>query len=130
MSDLKMPDVREIYLCGRLTRDPELKYVPSKFNGGGQVALCKFSVACGNKTETLFAEIEAWDKLAERCNTELSKGRPVMIRGKQRTEKWESTSGEKRSSTRTRAYSVTTLDWDSNKPVPEPVGVAEDDIPF
>ena len=39
MSDLRMPDLNKVFLAGRLTRDPELRYLSSG------TPLCRVGVA-------------------------------------------------------------------------------------
>ena len=76
-----MATLNKVFLIGNLTRDPELKYIA---NG---TAITKFGLAVnrtyntpdGEKKETCFVDITAWDKLAEVCNEHLSKGRLVLI---------------------------------------------------
>ena len=57
MSDFRMPDVNHVQIAGRLTRDPELRYLPSG------MAVCKMGLAVSRfyktkdgekKEETLF----------------------------------------------------------------------------
>ena len=85
-------------LVGNLTKDPETKFLPS-----GQ-AVCNMSIAVnerwtkdGEKKEYVsFFDIVAWGKLAELCAQYLKKGRPVLVEGKLRQERWEK-EGSKRS---------------------------------
>jgi single-strand DNA-binding protein len=76
---------------GKLGKDPELKYAP-----GGD-AICKFSLAvtqkytdkAGKKQEKVFwANIVAWRKLAEICNTYLVKGQECIITGELTSNEW------------------------------------------
>jgi single-strand DNA-binding protein len=76
-----------IILIGRLTRDPELRYVPS----GAPVA--SFTLAVdrpfrdqqGNR-ETDFIDVVAWRKLAEQVSQYMSKGRMVAVEGRAEAE--------------------------------------------
>ncbi len=72
-------------LIGNLTRDPELKYIPSG------TAVCTFGVATNRswttndgqtKDETQFHRIVAWQKLAELCGKLLTKGKKVFCEGR------------------------------------------------
>jgi single-strand DNA-binding protein len=69
-----------VILVGNLTRDPEIKYIPSG------MAVTKFSLAVNRKTkngdETTYVDISAWDKLAETCNSYLNKGSSVLVEGR------------------------------------------------
>jgi single-strand DNA-binding protein len=76
-----------VQLCGRLTRDAELRQV-----GQNQTWLAKFGLAVdtptGKDSETAFVDVTAWGSVAERCG-ELRKGDAVFVAGKLRTESWE-----------------------------------------
>lgn len=88
--------VNKVILYGNLTRDPELKALPS----GSQVA--EFSIATnrvykdknGAKQEEVdFHNIVSFGKQAEVINQYLKKGRPIFIEGRIRTRSWESKDG-------------------------------------
>jgi len=94
--------VNKVILLGRLTRDVELKFLPS----GNAVA--NFSVATsesykdkeGNKQEkTEFTNIVMFGKVAELANQYLSKGRQVYLEGKLQTRSWDDKDGNKRYTT-------------------------------
>jgi single stranded DNA-binding protein (ssb) len=87
-------------LIGRLTRDPEVRFLPS----GMQVTSLSIAVSRRFKDkngewreETSFFDIEAFGKLAERVGSQLSKGYQIIIEGELRQDRWESPSGERRS---------------------------------
>ena len=144
MADLKMPEMNKVFLAGRLTRDPELRYL----NSGTPV--CKMGMAVSRyyknrdgqrQEETLYINVTAWSKLAEFCGEYLRKGRPIMVEGQLRSSEWEDKqTGQKRTSIEVNASSVQTLDWEdrggggggaprSQAPAAEEP-VPEDDIPF
>lgn len=79
---------------GRLTRDPELRYVNI---GGDQVPVCEFSIAVnigyGQNQQTEFINCVAWRKKAENIANYLSKGRMVLVRGTQKTSKYQDNNG-------------------------------------
>jgi single-strand DNA-binding protein len=142
MSDLRMPDVNKVFLAGRLTADPDLRYTPAG------VAVCKLRLAITRvyrakdgerKEETAFVNVSTWDKSAEFCSENLRKGRPVFVEGRLRSSEWEDrTSGQKRTSLEIHAQRVQMMDWETPgaaaQPKPEPTEVAEplseDDTPF
>lgn len=87
-------------IVGRLTRDPELKALPS-----GQ-QLCSMSIATnqnykdrdGNKQEKVeFHNIVVFGNSAESCGRFLRKGQLISVEGRIQTRTWDdTTSGEKR----------------------------------
>ena len=92
--------LNRVFLMGNLTRDPELRYVPS----GSAVA--NFTVAVNRsykdnagekKEEVSFIRVVVWGKMAEICGEYLTKGRPVMVEGRLKSRSWEDQGGQKRS---------------------------------
>lgn len=89
--------LNKIILIGRLTRDPELRYVPS----GAPVS--SFTLAVDRpftnqqgERETDFIDIIAWRKLAEQVHQHLSKGRLVAVEGRLQIRSYETQDGQKR----------------------------------
>jgi single-strand DNA-binding protein len=141
MSDLRMPDLNKVFLSGRLTRDPELRYLSSG------TPLCKMGLAVSRnyktkegdrREETLFVDVTAWRGTAEFCGEKLKKGRPILVEGRLKSDEWEDkNTGQKRTKIEIQADRVQQLDWDSpsgsqSRPEPRPIEepVPEDDIPF
>ena len=94
-----MANLNKVFLMGNLTRDPELRYVPS----GAPVAT--FGLAVNRryvtqhgekKDEVCFVRIVVFGKQAESCSQHLSKGRLVFIEGRLQYRSWEQ-DGQKRS---------------------------------
>lgn len=92
-------DYNRVVLVGKLTRDPESRYLPS----GTQV--CKMGLAVNRRfttkegekrEETLFVDIEAWGRTAELCGQYLTKGSEVLIEGRLKSDSFTTQSGEKR----------------------------------
>ena len=84
--------LNKVFLYGNLTRDPELKALPS----GGQVA--NFGLATnrtykdksGAKQEaTEFHNVVAFGRTAEVIAQYVKKGRPIFIEGRITTRSWE-----------------------------------------
>ena len=96
-----MAALNKVMLIGNLTRDPELRYIPSG------TAVVKLGLAVNReymdrtsgekKEDVCFVDITVWGKQAEACNQYLSKGRPVFVEGRLEFSTWESKEGEKRS---------------------------------
>jgi len=95
-------NLNKVILVGRLTRDPELKALPS----GQQV--CSFGLATGRffndksgqrQQQTEFHNIVLFGKLAEISSQYLKKGSLAMIEGRLQTRKWQDNQGNQRSRT-------------------------------
>ena len=94
-----MASLNRVFLLGNLTRDPEIRYIPSgKAVAELQLAINrKYKTAGGEaKEDTCFISVSAWERLAETAGEYLKKGSSVLVEGSLRYEKWES-NGEKRS---------------------------------
>ena len=94
-----MASYNRVILVGNLTRDVELKYLPS----GTPVADIGLAVNDRRKNqagewvdEPCFVDVTLWSRTAEVASEYLSKGSPVLIEGRLKFETWE-TDGQKRS---------------------------------
>ncbi|MBM3213516.1 single-stranded DNA-binding protein [Candidatus Poribacteria bacterium] len=107
-------EFNRVILLGRLTRDPELRYLDSG------TAVAKLGIASSRsyndsqsgerKEEVLFVNVDVWGRLGETCHRYLSKGRLVLIEGRLIYRQWETESGDKRSVHEISANSVQFLD--------------------
>jgi len=95
-------NLNKVFLIGRLTKDPEIKNLPSGKN------LCQISIATdrfytdknGEKQkETEFHNVILFGRLAEIASQYLKKGSLVFIEGRLRTRSWEDEAGNKKSRT-------------------------------
>lgn len=105
-----------VMLIGRLTRDPELKYLQ-----GSGTPVANFSVAVDRevtgkdgKKEVDFIDIQVWGKSAENCTNYISKGSKVAIQGSLRIDTYQNQAGENRKITRVNATRVQFLDNKNN----------------
>jgi single-strand DNA-binding protein len=117
--------LNRIVLIGRLTRDPELRYVPS----GHPVA--SFTLAVDRpfanqqgERDTDFIDIVAWRKLAEQASQHLSKGRLVAVEGRLQIRSYETQDGQKRRVAEVVADGIRFLD---KKTTGVTAGVAQND---
>lgn len=101
----------QVTLMGNLTRDPDLRQIPS-----GQ-SVCSFSLALnrsykgadGNWQEaTDYVDVVAWGPLGERVAQYVTKGRPVLVSGRLQSRQWEQ-DGQKRNKLEVVANDVTFL---------------------
>jgi single-strand DNA-binding protein len=88
-----MSTLNKVFLMGRLTRDPELRYTPQGIpvSDLGLAVNRSFTPSAGGekKEETLFIDVTVWRKQAELCCQYLRKGSPVFIEGRLSMDTWE-----------------------------------------
>lgn len=136
--------LNKVILIGRLTRDPEMQYTT---NGN---AVTKFSLAVdrpfSKNKEVDYIDIVTWQKLAEICSNQLTKGRLVAVDGRLTVSSYEDNQGNKRKAAEVVAETVKFLDWPKDKQgsgqsntqgggsqggnFSSEVDFSEDDIPF
>jgi len=106
-------NLNKAMVIGNLTRDPEIKTIPS----GSTVA--SFSVAtsfvwkdaAGQKQEKVeYHNIVAWKRLAEICGQYLKKGSKIYIEGRLQTRDWTGQDGVKKYRTEIIAENMIMLD--------------------
>jgi single-strand DNA-binding protein len=91
-----MASFNQVILLGNLTRDPQLKYLPS------QTPVTEFGLACNRKfksqsgedrEEVTFVDCSAFGKQAELINQYFTKGKPIFIQGRLKYDQWEDKQG-------------------------------------
>jgi single-strand DNA-binding protein len=95
-----MANINRVVLVGNLTRDPELKSLPS----GSSVCDLRIAVNYRRKNqqtgewieEPNFFRVTVFGSQAESCSRFLTKGRQVAIDGRLRWRQWEAQDGTKR----------------------------------
>lgn len=101
--------LNKAFIIGNLTRDPELKALPSG------IKVCSFAVATnrsykdkdGNRQDsTEFHNVSAFAKLGELAAQYLKKGSQVYVEGRLQTRSWDGKDGEKKYRTEIIADSV------------------------
>ena len=96
-----MASYNKVILMGNLTRDPELKYLPS----GAAVANVGLAVnrvyndrqSGERKEEVCFVDLDAFGRTAEIINEYFQKGRPILVEGRLRFQTWDTDDGQRRS---------------------------------
>lgn len=132
--------LNKVMIIGNVGRDPEMRYTP------GGSAVTSFSVAVSRRwttpenevrDETEWFNVVAWNKLAETCNSLITKGRKVYIEGRLQTRSWEGPDGQKKYRTEVIASTMLLLDSrprEAGAPSGEPGFPSDemepDDIPF
>ena len=107
---MAVTNINRVVLTGNLTRDPELRALPSG------TSVCSLRVACNTRRKDASGEwvdkpnyfdVTVWGAQGENCAQYLSKGRPVAIDGQLEWREWEAKDGSgKRQSVDTVADSV------------------------
>ena len=91
-----MASFNKVILMGNLTRDPQLKYLPS------QTAVAEFGLAVNRKfrtqqgedrEEVAFIDCSAFGKTGEVINQYFTKGRPILVEGRLKYDQWEDKQG-------------------------------------
>lgn len=89
--------MNKVFLIGRLTRDPELRYT------GNNTAVASFSLAVNRnytnqagEREADFINIVVWRKQAENVKNYLSQGSQVAVDGRIQTRSYDDADGKKR----------------------------------
>jgi single-strand DNA-binding protein len=105
-----MADLNRVYLMGRLTQDPELRYTTTQ-NAVTDLRLATSRYWTGKdgerQEETLFVDITVWNRQAENCCQYLRKGSTVHIEGFLKVDSWDDkATGEKRTKLKVEADRV------------------------
>lgn len=90
----------KIIIVGNLTRDVELKYLPSgsAVSTIGLASSRKYKKQDGSQSEEVcFVDVRLFGRTAEVANQYLKKGSQVLIEGRLNLETWNDQSGSKRS---------------------------------
>jgi len=91
-----MANFNKVILAGNLTRDPQLRYLPS------QMAVVDFGLAINHRyrtstgedrEEVCFIDCSAFGKQAETINQYCQKGKPILVEGRLKYETWEDKQG-------------------------------------
>ena len=91
--------MNKVFLIGRLTRDPELRYT------GNNTAVASFGIAVNRnftnqqgERDADFFNVTVWRKQAENVKNYLSKGSQVAIEGRLQSNTYDDANGQKRTS--------------------------------
>jgi single-strand DNA-binding protein len=104
-----MTGFNRVVLIGNLTRDPQLRQIPSgtSVTELGLATNERYRNREGETAERVcFVDIVVWGRQAETCEQYLSKGSPVLVEGSLQLDQWLSSEGSKRSKIRVRADRV------------------------
>jgi single-strand DNA-binding protein len=95
-------NINRVIITGNLTRDPELRSLPSG------MSVCSLRVACNTRRKDNqsgewvdkpnYFDVTIWGRQGENAAQYLSKGRPVAIDGRLEWREWQDQQGNKRQS--------------------------------
>ena len=127
-----------VIMIGRLTKAPELRYVPSTGK-----AVANFSIAVDRAYTTKdgerqadFFNVQVWGKQAENCANYLDKGRLVAVKGSMQNRSYENKNGENRYITELIAENIQFLEFGEKKQPQTSLAengykvLEDDDVPF
>jgi single-strand DNA-binding protein len=147
-------NINRVILTGNLTRDPELRSLPSG------TSVCNLRVASNTRRKDSstgewvdkpnYFDVTVWGAQGENCAQYLSKGRPLAVDGRLEWREWQDKEGNKRQSVDIIADSVQFLgsregsenggrftpqsdvpaDTGDFQTAPASAGGSDDDIPF
>jgi single-strand DNA-binding protein len=105
-----MASFNRVILAGNLTRDPELRYIPSGTAVSDVTLAVNDRIKKGDQwvEEPVFVDVTLWGRTAEIANEYLSKGSPVLIEGRLKLDRWEK-DGQKHSKLRVTAEKLQML---------------------
>lgn len=138
-----MASYNRVVILGNVTRDPELRYIPSG------AAVCELGLAVNDRRkgpngdwieETTFVDVTLWAKTAEVACEYLRKGSSVLVEGRLKLESWEK-DGKKNSKLKVVGETMQMLGGKSGqasestprRPAPQAQssdGPPDEDIPF
>lgn len=126
-----MPSYSKVILIGHLGGEPEMRFTPS-----GK-AVTNFSLAVNRSykrndewvDETDWFRVNAWERLAERCNESLGKGDAVLVEGQIQIRKWQTNEGVEKTSVDVLAQRVLFIKGKKDLERKEPSQTAEVALP-
>jgi single-strand DNA-binding protein len=93
-------NINRVVMTGNLTRDPELRSLPSG------MSVCSLRIACNTRRKNNstgdwedkpnYFDVTVWGAQGENCARFLSKGRPIALDGRLEWREWETQDGQKR----------------------------------
>jgi single-strand DNA-binding protein len=127
-------NINRVVLTGNLTRDPELRSLPSG------MSVCSLRIASNTrrKDQTTgewtdkpnYFDVTVWGAQGENCSRFLSKGRPIALDGRLEWREWQAQDGQKRQSVEIIADSVQFLGGRDDAPVGGNAGFTpQSDVP-
>ena len=115
--------MNNVVLIGRLTRDPELRYIPNTGTPVSTFSLAVDKQISREKKQEMeskgqptadFINIVVWGRQAENCANYLAKGRLTAVQGRIQSRTYDGKDGIRRYVTEVVAEKVQFLEWGDN----------------
>ena len=126
-------NINRVVLTGNLTRDPELRSLPSG------MSVCSLRIASNTRRKDQstgewqdkpnYFDVTVWGAQGENCSRFLSKGRPIALDGRLEWREWQAQDGTKRQSVEIVADSVQFLGGRDEAPSGGGVFTPQSDVP-
>ena len=108
--------MNKVILVGRHAQDPDVRYTQGgKAVASFNLAVNRFGGGSAQKESADFIPIVAWEKLAEICGNNISKGSKILVEGRLQIRSYEAQDGQKKRITEVVAQSVEFLGDKRNK---------------
>lgn len=125
--------MNKVVLIGRLTKEPELKYIPNTGTAVTNITLAidrRFS----KEKETDFIPVVIWGKSAEATAKHVDKGKLISVAGRIQVRSYDAKDGTKRYVTEVVAEEVEFIEWADNPDLSagftDMTPIDDSDIPF
>lgn len=115
MTKIRIPEINLVIVAGRLTREPEVRFLPS-----GK-AVAKIGLASSRRylnkmtnnweEEVAFVDVAVWGDAVQRIKDRLHKGSPVLVEGRLKYREWDAKDGTKRRALEIEARRVQFLEY-------------------
>ena len=126
-------NINVVVLTGNLTRDPELRSLPSG------MSVCSLRIASNTRRKDQstgewqdkpnYFDVTVWGAQGENCARFLSKGRPIALNGRLEWREWQDQQGNKRQSVEIVADSVQFLGGRDDAPAGGGGFTPQSDVP-
>lgn len=108
--------MNKVILVGRLAQDPDVRYTQGgKAVASFNLAVNRFGGGSAQKESADFIPIVVWEKLAEICGNNISKGSKILVEGRLQIRSYEAQDGQKRRVSEVVAQSIEFLGDKRNK---------------
>jgi single-strand DNA-binding protein len=131
--DIRIPEINQVMIAGRLTRDPELRFTQK------QQGVVSLSVAVNRryqdqatgewKDDTTFVPVTVWGPAAERCKEKMKKGSPVLVEGRLTASEYTDKTGQKRKDMKITARRVQLMTYGGTESAEAPAAAHDTEEP-